>query len=73
MKKKEVRVEGVIGYVPPRQNIEEDIRQDDLKYWASKPEAKLLYDYRPVKLKLTETAKYVFGSGIHFIRAIPKL
>jgi hypothetical protein len=73
MKKKLVRVEGIIGYAPTRQDIEEEVRRDDLKYWASRPEPKLLYDYRPIKLKLTATAKYVFGSSIHFIKAIPKL
>jgi hypothetical protein len=79
MKKKLVRVEGIIGYVPTRQDIEEEIRQDDLKYWASKPEPKLLYDYRPMKLRLTDDDKYLsaamyaFAQGIHFIKAIPKL
>jgi hypothetical protein len=73
MKKKLVRVEGIIGYVPTRQDIEEEVLRDDLKYWASKPEAKLLYDYRPLKLKLTDTARYVFGSSIYFIKAFPKL
>jgi hypothetical protein len=73
MKKKPARVEGIIGYVPTREDIEEEVRRDDLKYWASRPEPKLMYDYRPLKLKLTNTAKYVFGRSIHFITAIPKL
>ena len=73
MKKNAVRVEGIIGYVPTRQDIEEEVRRDDLKYWASRPEARLLYDYRPIKLKLTAAAKYAFGSSIYFIKAFPKL
>lgn len=63
----------VIGYQPDTLCTRKDLEKFDTIWWASRPVEPLVNNYKPQKFELTETAKYVFGSTVHFIKAIPKL
>lgn len=65
MKKNKLRV---IGFVPDRESIEQDIALEDLKYWSKQPVQPLVNNYKPQKFELTETAKYVFGKSISLFK-----
>lgn len=73
------RIMKTIGYVdtkwkPPRKSkLELQIEREDAEYWASKEDEVPEYNYTPSKFELTETAKHVFGSTVHFIKQLPKL
>jgi hypothetical protein len=47
--------------------------KEDWYDWAQRPSEKVEYNYKPAKFELSETAKHVFGSAIHFISSLPKL
>jgi hypothetical protein len=70
MKKKIIRLEGVIGFVPNPTTVLQDVEWDDLRYWAQKPVAEIKYNYRPLKLELSETAKRVFANSIYYAKLL---
>lgn len=56
-----------------QQAIQQQIEKESWLEWSKKSVTTVTYDYRPTSLKLSETAKYVFGSTIHFVKSLPKL
>lgn len=57
----------------PKTALQLEIEREDLLAWANRKVEPLKYEYKPAEFHLTETAKYVFGSVIHFISSLPKL
>lgn len=56
-----------------QEEIKKRVEEESWYEWSQKSTPVLVNNYKPQKLVLSETAKYVFGSTIHFIKASVKL
>jgi hypothetical protein len=50
--------------------IKERVEKEAWYDWAQKPATRVVRDYRPVKVRWSETARYVFGQGIYYVKLL---